>query len=249
MRPDLGSAAEELYLALAPFTERIDPNNPGQTITDEDLDWPLLIYFGTLMKRWQQVEDLSRDSDDGPGWSALVDLDRIPDEGLPYIAQFKGKTILQGMSPAEARARIEGTDGFDRGTPEAIRVATQRNMTGTKTVIIVERYSGDPFQYQIIVSEAETPSTGQTLRDSLEQKPYGYLVTFTVAPDLPDYTFIATLGTYADLPLDYYDYSDMLSRRAHGHLAHYNTITARYARYTDVALADASYDLLRKEHV
>jgi hypothetical protein len=249
IRPNLGGVAEELYLALAPFTERINPDDPGRTITDEDLDWPLLIFFGTLAKRWQQVDDLSRDSDDGPGWSVILDVDRIPDEGLPYLAQFKGKTLLQGMTPQIARERINGTDGFDRGSPEAIRVATKRHLTGTRTVNIVERHAGDVFQYEVIVKEEECPSSGQTLRDAMEQKPYGFLMTFTVLPFLPDYNFIATLGTYNDLLLDYYDYNDMLSRRAHGHLASYAVISGRYARYTDVVAADASYDILRKEHV
>lgn len=206
IRPSLGSVAEELYLALAPFTERISPEDPGRTITDEELDWPLLIYFGTLARRWQQVEDLSRDTDDGPGWSPLVDIDRIPDEGLPYIAQFKGKTILQGMSPIEARARIDSTDGFDRGSPDALRSAGKRHLTGDQHIFIHERVGGDEWLIDVVTYTDETPDPAQTLRDLLEQKPYGILINHVVT-DAYNYEVLrAAFTDYADIRAHFADY-------------------------------------------
>lgn len=209
IRPELGSVAEELYLALAPFTERIHPDDPGRTITDEDLDWPLLIFFGTLARRWQQVDDLSRDTDDAPGWSTLVDLDRIPDEGLPYIAQFKGKTILQGMSPAEARARIESTDGFDRGSPDALKAAGKRHLEGNKSIFVNERIGGDQWQIEVVTYTDETPDPAQTFRDLLEQKPYGIILTHVVVDAWNYETLRVAFNDYGEVTAYYTDYAHL----------------------------------------
>lgn len=117
-----------LYARLEPFQSRIDPNHDGREITDEELGWPLLIFNGCIAKRWQEIEDLIRDTDTAPGWSALVDVDRIPDKGLPYLAQFKGKTILPGMTPDQIRDRIKTADGQDRGTAGAVSAAAKRRL-------------------------------------------------------------------------------------------------------------------------
>lgn len=56
----------------------------------ESLGWPLLRFIASIADALQWTDSLVRDSDDGVGWSAVMDLDRIPDEGLPWIAQLVG---------------------------------------------------------------------------------------------------------------------------------------------------------------
>lgn len=179
MRPDLGSFAEEFYARLEPFHERSNPNGPG-SITDEELGWPLLIFFGLIARRWQEVEDLIRDTEAGVGWSALQSVDRIPDKGLPYLAQFRGKTVIAGMTPAEARARIESTDGFDRGTPSAMEAAAKPTLTGLQRVYLNERVGGSIWQTAAITYDSETPDPAATFRALVAQKHHGVILTHTV---------------------------------------------------------------------
>lgn len=206
MRPSLGSVAEELYARLEPFHERINPDRPSESITDAALGWPLLIYWGLIASQWQEIDDLSRDSDAGPGWSALLDIDRIPDKGLPYIAQFKGKSLLPGMTPADARARIRGTDGFDRGAASAIRIAAQRHLTGTKTVNINERFANDPWQLGVVTYVTETPDPVQTFNDIIEQKPYGIKLTHSVVNAYNYEVLRVAFDDYNAIMVHYADY-------------------------------------------
>src|SRR4051812_14635550 len=120
--------AARLYVALAPLAAR-----------DVDYSWSLLIYINAIGEMFQLVEDLVRDTPEGPGWSSLLDLDRCPDAALPWLAQLVGVRLLPNSTPDEQRARIASTDGFKRGTRDALIGAAQATLTGDKTVIFRER--------------------------------------------------------------------------------------------------------------
>lgn len=179
MRPNLGSLAEELYSQLAPFQTF---SLGGREVTDEEMGWALLIYWGLIIKLWQPVNDLARDSAAGPGWSALLDPDRIPDEGLPWLSQLVGVSLLSGMTPAEQRTRIKSTDGMRRGTPAAVAAAAQRHLTGAKNVIINERLANNANVIGVVTYTAETPDPEQTRLDIEEQLPWWVKLQQTVAP-------------------------------------------------------------------
>lgn len=205
-RPDLGSVADELYAKLEPFHQRIHQSGGGRVSTDEDLGWPLYIVFGGIASFWQEVDDLSRDSDDGVGWSTLLDIDRIPDKGLPYLAQFKGKTLLPGMTPDVARERIRSSDGFERGTPDAISVAAKRHLTGARTAYVRERFDGTIWSIRVVTYVDETPDPEQTFRDMLEQKPYGYVLDHSVQ-DAWNYEVLrVAFNDYGEIAVHYADY-------------------------------------------
>src|SRR5215831_2032493 len=106
--------AERLYEALAPLAEDDDENQ-----------WSLLVYVNALGTMFQLVEDLVRDTPDGIGWSALLDLYRCPDIALPWLGQFAGVRVLTGSTPDQMRQRIASTDGFKRGTRQALIGAAQ----------------------------------------------------------------------------------------------------------------------------
>lgn len=188
-RPDLGSVAEELYGRLEPFHRR---SLDGREVGDDELGWPLLTFFGLLAKRWQEPEDLIRDSDDGVGFSALFDPARVKDEALAWQGQAVGVTMLPGMTPAEQRARTEGTDGFKRGTPLALAVAAQRHLTGNKTVIINERLAGNAKLIGVVTYLNETPDPAQTQRDIEEQLPWELKLQY-VTQDAWDYSTLRTV--------------------------------------------------------
>src|SRR4051812_29363271 len=103
-RPTVPQVAEHLYEELA-------VSQPG----DEGRGWPLLILLGALGKALGPPHDLVRDSEDGPGYSALMDPGRTPVWALPYTAQFAGVRLTPGITEAEQRAEITSPPAFQRG--------------------------------------------------------------------------------------------------------------------------------------
>lgn len=176
-RPDLGSVADELYQLLEPFATRsID----GQEVTDEQLGWPLLTFWGTLIAPWQEIDDIVRDRAAGDGYSPLFDVQRIADKGLPWLGQLGGVVMLPGLTPDDQRLRIEGIDGINTGTPDAIAAAARRHLEGAKTVLVQESPGGNANVISIVTYTAETPDPDQTLRDIEEQTPWWIKVDYNV---------------------------------------------------------------------
>lgn len=206
MRPELGTVAEELYAALAPFHRWSIED--GET-TDEEQGWPLLLFWGAIAKRWQPVEDLASDSDAGAGWSALVDIERIPDQGLPYLAQYVGKTLIAGTSPEQQRERIRSTDGMDRGTPDALEAAAKLHLTGDKRVFVNERLGGNAWHVGVVTYVDETPDPLQTFADMLEQKPWGYILQHEVVDAYGYQVLKIAFDDYGEIKIHYPDYQGL----------------------------------------
>ena len=171
LAPD--SFAARLYTMLAPLATE-----------DFDNAWSLLIYCNAIGVMFQLIEDIVRDTPEGPGWSALLDLDRCPDQALPWLGQFIGVRIPAGYTPDQARARIASTDGFRRGTRDALIGALQPTLTGARTVLFYER-SGDPavkpdYAYYLTVRTytTQTPDEAASLRALLAQKPGGIVLDY-----------------------------------------------------------------------
>jgi len=169
--------AERLYAMLSPLAA-----------ADEDTGWSLLTYVNALGVMYQLIEDWVRDSEDGPGWSLLLDVNRCPPEALPWLAQFIGVRLVSGQTDAQDRQRILSTDGFQRGTRAAMIGAAQATLTGAKTVLFRER-SGNPAQspeyaYILDVSTytSQTPNPTLTLNALLGQKPAGIILNYTTTP-------------------------------------------------------------------
>jgi Phage tail protein (Tail_P2_I) len=196
------SFAERLYLAMAPLAR-----------ADADSAWSLLILCNAIGTMYQQVEELVRDSPEGPGWSALLDVDRCPPEALPWLAQFVGVRLLPDSSEAEQRARIDSTGGFKRGTRDALIGAAQATLTGRKTVIFRER-DHDPadtpayaYYLTVITYTSETPDSAATLRALQAQKPGGIVLSYRTASG-QDYTQLKTgNATYTAVKTGYADYT------------------------------------------
>jgi hypothetical protein len=199
--------AGRLYDSLAPLA-KADPEN----------QWALLILCNAIGAMYQLIEDLVRDTPEGPGWSLLLDLNRCPPEALPWLGQFAGVRTLPGSSEADMRARIASTDGFRRGTRDALIGAARATLTGAQTVVFRERdgaSQGDPsspnFAYYLTVTTYtdQTPDPTATLRALLAQKPGGIVLAYRTAAgqsyaqlntNHPDYAAVkAAYPTYADV--------------------------------------------------
>lgn len=211
-RPAVGTLAEEAL-------ERLDP----VAHEDEQLDWPLLSYLGALLGRAQEVADLARDSDDGPGWSAIVDPERAPTAWLPWTAQLVGVRMPPPGSPEYSelsedaqRLRIRETDGQRRGSVGALKGAARQHLVGpdgtpdTATVHIFERH-GSAYRLSVATLDGETPDPARVEAALLDQKPAGIVLVYDVIEAGGDYDALAsTHSDYADVAATFVDYHEVL---------------------------------------
>jgi hypothetical protein len=168
--PDLESFADNLYAGMEPLAWM-----------DSAVGYALAHFCAALGSMFQAVEDVARDTPEGPGWSAVLDLDRCPDAWLPWLAQFVGVTVIPGSTPEEQRARIASTDGFRRGTPAAIEGAAAATLTGNQTVTFRERDASaadPPYTLEVTTLVGETPDPAATLAAIIAQKPGGIVLNY-----------------------------------------------------------------------
>lgn len=143
------SVAKEILDNLAPmlYADGDSPQNGA-----------LQIYVGGLSEPlFQEIEDyVSDDPTTGAiGYSAWVDINRAPDAALPWLAQFVG-VKLSGGTAAQQRQQIKDLANFKRGTLAAMKTAAQNFLTGTKVVIIRERFGG-AYLLNVVTYLSQTP--------------------------------------------------------------------------------------------
>lgn len=197
--------AARLYAMLAPLAA-----------DDAYNAWALLTYVNALGVMFQLVEDWVRDSESAPGWSLLLDVERCPPEALPWLAQFNGVRIPARVSDPDAQRHwILSTDGFKRGTRDALIGAAKGTLVGNQQLIFRERdgaahgYAGSPdYAYVLSVYSyvAETPNPTATLNALLAQKP-GAIKLYYAAVTRQDYQNVHdTYATYAAVKAAFRDY-------------------------------------------
>lgn len=169
-RPTVPSVSEEWYRELA-------VTQPG----DDKRGWPLLILLGALGSAFGRLHDVVRDTNAGLGWTGPLDPARCPGWALPWLAQFAGVKLTPGMAEAQQRAQITAPPAYERGTRAGMTAAVQATLTGTKSVTILERASGDPYALTVVVRTSETPDTAAAQAAALAQKPIGLILTFVVS--------------------------------------------------------------------
>ena len=199
LEPD--SFASRLYVALAPVGQQ-----------DSAYGWALLILCNAIGTMFQDLDDLVRDSSDGPGWSEIVDLDRCPSWALDWLGQFVGVRMLPNSTDAQKRARIASTDGWKRGTPAALEAAIRATLTGTRSVVIRERDpagADPPYSLSVRTLTSETPDATATLSAALSQKPGGLVLNYAAVTG-QDYAGLkAKAATYAAMKTMYPTYDSV----------------------------------------
>jgi hypothetical protein len=198
--------AARLYESVDPLAQQ-----------DPSVGWSLLILCNAIGVDFQLVEDWVRDTPDGPGWSLLLDVTRCPSEALAWLAQLVGVRLLPGASDDDNRARIVSTDGFKRGTPDAIVGAARATLTGRQTVHLVER-DHDPadtpdFAYYLTVQTYvdQTPSPTATRNAILAQKPAGIVLNYVTLTGQTYAEVASRFATYVDVETAYASYAAMLA--------------------------------------
>lgn len=162
-----------------------------------------MTYIEAACESISELDALVRDTDNGIGWSSILDVDRVPAKALPWLAQLVGVITVMGISDAEQRARVKAHGNWKRGSPDAIKAATQLHLTGTKTVILRERFGGSAWQLVIVTRTSETPNPTQTLADILEQKPAGVVLTYNVLSGQDFESLYVNHPDFADVYADY----------------------------------------------
>jgi hypothetical protein len=197
--PSIGSFATRIYNYLFPVAGSDQFNN-----------YHLAIYVGALGDAFQPVEDLAGDGLGGEmGWSVLVDIDRIPNAGIPYLGQYVGSIVDAKDTYPVQRQKVKDLESWKRGSPAAMTAAVQKVLTGAKRVRITERDTGSAWHQNVQTYTAETPDTAAVLAAIASQKPGGQIITHTLVPG----------QTYNDL---------------NAHYLNYNAVKAAYANYTAV---------------
>jgi hypothetical protein len=139
------------------------------------------------------------------GWTPLLDPLQCPDELLPWLQQIVGAGHINGESNSALRQRILDADAFKRGTLASIYSEAAR--AGCTHFIVVERYTGDAWQIQLLFENTEY--SDERLKRIESKIPAGIKVSvdFFNAVDYED--LVATYGSYADAEAANTDYIDL----------------------------------------
>jgi len=174
-------------------------------------DESLLAFCRALLHPLERTSALIRDSDAGPGWSALLDPSRAPASALPYLAQFVGVRVTRGAASGQQREEIVNAAGFRRGRPASIVAAVAATLTGDRTVILTERVDGEAYQLLVQTYTDQTPDAAAAEAAARAQKPAGIVLTFEVVDGQTYAQLAGRFETYADLAAEYADYAEMAS--------------------------------------
>lgn len=170
--PAVSPLAEQVYASLWPLAD-----------DDEIQGWALLLLVSLCAQPFAEVDQLVGDTDDGPGWSILFDLDRCPGKWLDFPAATVGARPAEGLDDDQRRAHIRDAGGVQRGTPEALKAEAALHLTGTKHVVLYER-DGGAWRDTLITYTAETPDPAAVLAavTAPAVKPIGRKITHLVYP-------------------------------------------------------------------
>lgn len=127
----------------------------------------------------------------------MLDPDNVPEEGLPYLAQYVGAKLLPNMSEQQRRDEIKRPTTWRRGETETIELVTKRELTGDQWVRIRPRSPGPGHIYiRVLKSECASP---------------GRLETTLLADAIPAWTLLnfeaIEAVTYADVDAGWETYA------------------------------------------
>lgn len=162
--------AQELYERTLPLAVR-DKDNGGAWAT-------YVTAIGVMFDRFEFV----RDTPQTVGYGSLLDVDRAAVESLGWLGMFSGVVTNTALPDGDQREQVDATEGFHRGTLDAITRAAQRHLTGSRRVTIFERNGGDAYAVRVITYSSETPDPVQTVRDIVAAKPVGLIFTIDLLP-------------------------------------------------------------------
>lgn len=203
-RPEVGSVAEELYARMASLAFA------------DDTVWHMLLFMQAVGLMHQEIEDYIRDTDEFVGYGTWMTIDTVPLKGLGWLVQFVGKRIPSNLSEVSQRTWAKGSDGWDRGSPKALREAARRYLVGPggdgadAYVGINERVGTEAYRLMIRTLTSETPDPALVFDTLLNQVPGGIILDYTTV-DEGTYGLVLLYDAYSDLPETFNTYETMLT--------------------------------------
>lgn len=163
------SIAERMQAQLAPYAEA-DPDG-------------LLDAFAAGFAAPLEICDVARDTDTHIAWGTVLDPDAADARLLPWLAQFSGDQLLPSDTVQQRRDRLTSPSNFYRGTVEAIKAEIQPTLTGTQTVLVLERVGGNEFAMTVVTRTAETPNPAVAQAAGRRQIAPWLIASFVVSDD------------------------------------------------------------------
>lgn len=198
-RPVVGTVAEALYARMAPVADQ-----------DANLNWPLLTFVGAICDNYlQDIDDLSSDHTTYVGWGGILNPDNAPVNALPWLAQLVGVRYNPSLTTAQNITLIKQPIGFQRGSPGAIKAAILPYLSGTKSVVLTERYTGDAYKVLVTTLTGEVADVAGMQAAALAQKPAGILMTFSAQLGQTYTQLKAAQATYTAARTAYATYTAM----------------------------------------
>ena len=197
-------------------TQRLYDNLYPLTGNEAHSGWPLLAYIDAIGQMFQDGADLVQDGPDGePGWSIVLDINRCPDVGLPWLGQLLGMHFYTGITYDQMRQQIRDHVSWQRGTAASILAAVRLFLTGTQTASIAERDTG-PYHFTVTILAAEAPADTSPTSPLVMYvnefaKPAGLTWTLVVGTPPPTtYLIIYNRGdTYDSMYSSFQTYNDI----------------------------------------
>lgn len=228
--PVLTKVGQRLYDALSFLA--YDDANQG---------YALAHYCAAMARMFDQVSLYAEDRDDGtPGWGAMLDPDTAPVEAIPWLGQFVGVPVPDGLSESQQRALVSDVGGFRRGTVASLVAAAQNFLTGAKTVTILERY-GSPYHLRISTRTAETPDSVAVLNALIAQKPAGIMMDYVVLAGGDFNTLRDTNASFNAVLASYKDFNEIKLHPDKRSTWSYANVAAEEPTYNQVKIDYSTY--------
>jgi hypothetical protein len=153
----------------------------GFTDRDEENGWQLLMFLDTFGAQLGEIDDIVRDTAERGGWSLLFDVDNVPAKFLPWLGQFIGAEVDTSLPEEEQRLQLKSVQGFQRGRPASIIQAAKAFLTGSKKVILEERWTS-AYTLRVRVYRVQAPDPAKVEAFVRKQKPGSLVLTFETLP-------------------------------------------------------------------
>jgi P2-related tail formation protein len=194
---------DRLFNALAPLTQG-DPAGDLRALCNS---------VGVMFEQVAQIVEPGPKGE--PGWSLLLDVDRCPAAALPWLGQFVGVTVDPSLDEAAQRQQIRDEQGMARGTPAAMVAAAKRSLTGTRTVILIERDASvsptEPaYGLKVLTRTSETPDTAVVLAALIAAKPAGIILDYATIDGQTWQDVIDNYATWGDVISTYSTWQDVI---------------------------------------
>lgn len=139
----------------------------------------LATYVDGLGEMFREIEEFAREADDGSlPWAPITNIDRaLGEASLVYLAQLAGVRVPQGLSEASMKVVIERAEARRRGRLDYMVELAKSTLTGTKTVITMER-STSAWTLRILTRTSETPDPAATEAAIRRGKPAGIVLDY-----------------------------------------------------------------------